>query len=631
MEPLQFLGRSYKQAPETWTVPKHHSAGLHDVKMDIIPENTLNLKGIRTQATDKTPYMHVNDNIYYNPYDSVYTARQKDGSYKEIPETATVDGNQDAKIRNYSSKIINNPYFDVAESYRLRGNGRGDAIPRHLEKFPNKAMGGELKGYATGGQMDNQLSSDSFQVQGNPNVTDGNHYPEQNINLDHNEVVDTKRNFVFSDDLKIGKKSFATMAVKPSKAIGKAEKVLQRNPYDQQAKKTIEFSNRQLGTIAATQEELATLMGLRQPEQQNFAAGGTYQDPVKIYNPFDPYSDPFNPYSSGLQVPANMLETPVNKTPVVQSSPSGIPYPRKGRVAPKTAPTGLPNGPLDPNYRSSQQGYMDMLVNGNAGDYTPTAPMQPLDMLNRKSVTGQHNWFTEPDGTVRDLAELSGTAPTTVNSPIQISRENKLPTLNTVDASKNPNDVSSDTSARDKMTLGDYLQFAEVGSKFFQTLRGPEVENQILDNTRITKNNYDVKPQLQQSQRSYQNAVNNIDSPSLNLRRALTNNLYAGKLNADSQVITQYDNMNKQSNSQYEQQLSNQRRYNIQSTQYTNNLNAANRGAYDSVVQNAYTSVGNLGEALNRRKTGQDALKVLSVRYPEVYKEMMAEIFGKKN
>lgn len=95
----------------------------------------------------------------------------------------------------------------------------------------------------------------------------------------------------------------------------------------------------------------------------------------------------------------------------------------------------------------------------------------------------------------------------------------------------------------------------------------------------------------------------------LNLRRSLTNNLYAGKLNNDAQTITNYDNMNKQSNSQYEQQVSNQRRYNIQSTQYTNNLNAANRGAYDSVVQNAYTSVGNLGEALNKGKYGKGCLE----------------------
>lgn len=227
----------------------------------------------------------------------------------------------------------------------------------------------------------------------------------------------------------------------------------------------------------------------------------------------------------------------------------------------------------------------------------------------------------------RSYTNINPRTGSTLNTPPNISKQSIPQTsIDTMEAANS----SADVQGNNNMTLGDYLQFAEVGSKFFQTLRGPEVENQILDNTRITKNNYDVRPQLLQSQRSFQNQLNSIDSPSLNLRRSLANNLYASKLNADAGVISQYDNMNKQANTQYEQQLSGQRRYNIQSTQQTNNLNAANRGAYDSVVQNAYTSLGNLGESLNNRKTGQDSLKILAQRYPDVYKGLVEELFNKK-
>ena len=491
------------------------------------------------------------------------------------------------------------------------------------------AKGGSVKRCATGGEMDedanpndtdDQLSSNAFQVKGNPNVTDGNTY---NINgspvkLDHNEVIDTQRNFVFSDDLKIGKKSFADMAVKPNKAIGKAEKILQSNPYDEQAKKTIEFSNRNLGTIATIQEEMATLMGLRKEEPQALAAGGYYQDPVKkIYNPFDPYSDPFNPYSPGLNIPANTAQPAPYQA-------SGNPV-RKS-TSRKQVTNPAQTGPYNPGYVDPQ---MDVYVNQNTTKYSPVQEMNPLNMLQRSSTSYPTNNFTNPDGEVVNIGELG--KPVTTSNPIQVTSERAAPSPSVSNVlGSNATTSNTTDSNTNGMTMGDYLQFAEVGSKFFQTLRGPEVENQILDNTRITKNNYDVRPQLLQSQRSFQNQSNSIDSPSLNLRRSLTNNLYASKLNADAGVISQYDNMNKQANSQYEQQVSGQRRYNIQSTQYTNNLNAANRGAYDSTVQNAYTSLGNLGESLNNRKRGQDALKILSQRYPDVYKGVVEELFNKK-
>lgn len=235
--------------------------------------------------------------------------------------------------------------------------------------------------------------------------------------------------------------------------------------------------------------------------------------------------------------------------------------------------------------------------------YGKVESLEPFNMLTRpRPVVG-------PDAGYRE-------------TPIQVKSNAAAPTIPGIDLTK----IRSNGDESTGLTAGDYLQLAEVGSKFFQTLRGPEREAQMMDNTRITKNSYDVRPQLYQSQRSFQNTANSIDSPSVNLRRSLMNNLYAGKLNSDSQIISQYDSMNKQANSQYEDRLSNQRRYNIQSAQYTNNLNAANRAAYDSVVQNAFSSIGNLGEAMNKRKYGYTALNLLKLRYPDVYSGVMNEL-----
>jgi len=126
-----------------------------------------------------------------------------------------------------------------------------------------------------------------------------------------------------------------------------------------------------------------------------------------------------------------------------------------------------------------------------------------------------------------------------------------------------PQDASA---GRSMFTTGDYLQMGAAAASFAPLLQGPQRETPYLDNTQITKQAFDVNPQLYQSGRSYRNAVNSIDTQSPNLRRALQNSLYAQKLNTDNQVIQQYQGMNNQAQQQYEANISNQRRYNIGQT-----------------------------------------------------------------
>lgn len=162
----------------------------------------------------------------------------------------------------------------------------------------NAATGGKLKAlnnYADGGQMDTQLSNESFQVKGNPNVTDGNYYPEYNANLDHNEVV--KDQFVFSDKLKNPRtgKSFAAEAKVIETSIGRSQKALKINPNDQLAKNTIKFNEQRSQALASAQESLAQLKGLRSKDNvQNYAVGGVMGDPPYTIKA-DAQNDYFNP------------------------------------------------------------------------------------------------------------------------------------------------------------------------------------------------------------------------------------------------------------------------------------------------------------------------------------------------
>lgn len=138
-------------------------------------------------------------------------------------------------------------------------------------------MGGVMN-YAMGGDM--KLSDNSFLVDGNPTVTDGNFYPQLNAKLDHGEVV--KDNFVFSNKLRDPQTNvtYAKLAQPVEKSTGKAEKFMKRFQNDAFSKNTVMQNNKFLDSLSNKQEMLATAMGLRQNEQpMGYAAGGKMDDP----------------------------------------------------------------------------------------------------------------------------------------------------------------------------------------------------------------------------------------------------------------------------------------------------------------------------------------------------------------
>lgn len=186
------------------------------------------------------------------------------------------------------------------------------------------------------------------------------------------------------------------------------------------------------------------------------------------------------------------------------------------------------------------------------------------------------------------------------------------------------------TPIADKFTVGDGLQAVEVLSKFAQLKGGPEKERPYYDNTNITKENFDPANALYQSQRNFQLGKNTLQNASINQNRSFTNNLYVGKLNQDSDIISKYNQMNQAATTQQEQRQADQRRYNIGQTTYTNDLNARNRGAYKNAIDTAFTSLGNFGQGLNDKKQGTDALNILRASYPEVYARIMKGIHGGK-
>lgn len=197
---------------------------------------------------------------------------------------------------------------------RLDMLNQPDAVRALLSGNTNQPMKmGGVMNYAVGGDM--KLSDNSFLVDGNPSVTDGNFYPQLNAKLDHGEVV--KDNFVFSNKLRDPQTNvtYAKLAQPVEKSTGKAEKFMRRFQNDSFSKNTVMQNNKFLDSLSNKQEMLATAMGLRQEQQpMGYAVGGQMQgDPGtnmqmsvdgNIY--YNPYQNNFSMRTaSGSYIPTN--------------------------------------------------------------------------------------------------------------------------------------------------------------------------------------------------------------------------------------------------------------------------------------------------------------------------------------
>lgn len=247
--------------------------------------------------------------------------------------------------------------------------------------------------------------------------------------------------------------------------------------------------------------------------------------------------------------------------------------------------------------------------------------LQPINMLQRQNVNalvGPSNDFVTgaPLGTYTDSStiQVSSTTPRTQ----ALDNYSKKITDNPLQSSNEGNSFGQ------KWTVGDYLNAAAVAGRFGQLIGGPEVEKPVYDTTAITRQVYDPASALYQSNRQTSGMLNRMDVPSINARTSIANNMLAQRLNQDAQTLSSYQNMNAQGLRDYETRATEQRRYNVGQTLATNQMNAQNRAAYKQAVDNAMTSLGNFGTAMNEKEQSYDTLNILKTMYPEVYRRIMS-------
>ena len=245
--------------------------------------------------------------------------------------------------------------------------------PTHV---PGMIQDNNPYGYARGGSLDQQLSSNATLIQGNPNVTDGNvrSVEGKTVRLDHNEVVASntiKGTYALSPNL-INPETGNTLAKdgeKIQRVKGKAEKYLKDNPKDPFAMNTKEFADYLYNKLVLENErQLQQNPGIKQVSDTMYMRGGNVPG-----------------YQGGGGISPSMFLSPsgvmgVGEDPVINQRM----YAKRPQAPTQNTITQVP-GPIMPNYETTDYTH-GLTALGNDGN-----------LLNAKDIFLQYPFAPDPN------------------------------------------------------------------------------------------------------------------------------------------------------------------------------------------------------------------------------------------
>jgi hypothetical protein len=345
------------------------------------------------------------------------------------------------------------------------------------------------------------------------------------------------------------------------------------------------------------------------------------EDYRRVFGPYVPDTEP-----SGIQrTPAPAQRTP--GTPVIggygpgsapsagtQTKPSGRPAAAKASASKQTPPATV-NRPYNPNVYDPLAGIDVANDNWQAPMLMPGTDVPPPTQFNTQMIPPPTQFAAPMSQTQPDMYDSQSYTGEDFTSDGKITHY-----IDGKRVSKRRYDRLTGTRPGDRIVprVGDIMQAGSLASQFLQTAGGWDEARGYYDNTQITPNTFNPSASLYQNQRNFQNTANTLNTSSPNLRRAVTNQLYAKKLEADQGVTTQYDQMNQQARTQYEQRLADQARYNAQVNARVDDINQQNKDNYMNAIQNAFVSANEFGKGLNTQDLEQQRVQILRNMYPDV-------------
>jgi len=243
--------------------------------------------------------------------------------------------------------------------------------------------------------------------------------------------------------------------------------------------------------------------------------------------------------------------------------------------------------------------YLNSLNNPNLGPQVPTnvtptnVAVAPMDATTDTQTYLQLGDYNRGKGTTPRyyVAPMDPQAATNIRTQ---------PTATQTPSSQNPS----------FSTFGDY---AYVAAKGVELLGKNAIANQKVDTYNasdytVSKPVFNPNQQFQKGNQSFRAATYNVNTGNANLDRALMSTLYTSNLNMNSDVATQYQQMQNQSDLAVDQ-------FNSQMKLNVNNINDQNYAAKQKAQDAVLTSVGNFGQVIqdmsNTRATNRIAFATL--------------------
>jgi hypothetical protein len=585
---------------------------------------TFNYGGPATSSIDSLPYMPTISkplNTMVTPTGAPITTNYADTLHAQLAPL------QMPKVKSAVPGVIPmNTIFNLNEG--------SSGHVKSKDRYREKQYGGSLN-YESGGDI--QLNESAFQVKGNAQQVDGNTYNmgNQQVALDHNEVV--KDNFVFSDSITnpITGNTFSKDALNIEKKVGKVERKIQ-SYNDIISKKTLKHLDNMSNDLKTVQEAVATAQGHRNEDgstKQNFATGGPLP-----WEGFDvkAFQEWYNTIPGGKPLGVDAKWGPTTQAAYKDVAEQYMRTQNKNVIPDQFGGRSNlgPNGYTNVTPVTSPGG---KLLSTSAEKYSfPTTgafsnPLKPLPIV-RNGQAGQ--LVTMPDGTSRLVKGDAYGQPYPANTKFPLPSE--MTSLRTaagfgetglpIPPSTTPPTTLQDQGYKVPFTAGDALQAVGVGSKFFQALSPVEVEPTYANTAPISQQSYDPRGNLGQNQRNFQNALNSVQAGSLNTRRSIANSILGQRLNADSQVLDKYQQMNVGARTQFEERIGARQRENIGYATYANDLNARNRAARANNLDAAFDSLSYFGAGLNDKRQAQDMINIYRKLFPAIGNNVLSSI-----
>lgn len=494
----------------------------------------------------------------------------------------------------------------------------------------NKADGGYLEA----------LGADSVQIKAhNPGMTDSVELPQAFV--DHNEVISRLSDgtkYVFPDD-KVNPLT-GNKYSKDAKAIAKAIAKAEGKSNDPHAKNAIKHMEAQRNIYAATNEITNALIG---GVKEGLKCGGPLKKRMQVGGPYTP-EGPYDP-----NMPATFLPTATVTAPVAGPSPDPNfdlaagrynYYKNRGRntdnsINPAAYMAGNYEAPIDNTYVAPQWDRTKTLLQGQpeknpivtatppAGQGKRRAPVKAEVFPPAYPVRATATAAVDPIGSTLPSAVKSQTAP----YPGSLAGDLASITNRTMPGAESG--IAQDTQVGppggfDQRTntlnrLGEFFQLAELGAKAGLMGRGYDKQRLYQNTAPINLRSFDPTSALQQSQYGYQTAQDQIRNTTS--RASMMGNLQqaaANQARQQAQIATQYQQLNKQAATQYENQLAARQAENIQRRYATDQIRQQDEAAYFNNLDTLLTSVGNYGRAKVDQDYNQKAVQLVLQAFPDI-------------